>query len=624
MDTTEPPLILVGDTSNFSLLKEYFSKYPSAKIFSLNYLSHQRLKKENISHEIGENILHENDFSEINNLAKNASITWHQNDEIKNFLEFQRINLGQLIEMEFYQYLLPLFLNALNIERILSLKNPKFVIFSTDLNEFVEEICDKKKIKFISIPKQQNTTLVLDNLNIKMNLGKLPISLKISRKNFLFFKNTAEKFIFLFLGIDEKEFDEKSILLVDFNPVIYEDLFNNLSKLNKKIFILNTRRPAVWNFQSFSIVSKNQCKIISLSMFEKQISEKIYSELKDYNIKLEKFLEQEHIFKNIFSFNSYSLWSSIKNSFKKICLNRFSESIKLILLISHLLSKINPSVILEWAETASEEKIILQIAKQCKINSVYLQHTMAAIEDSGRFHGRFISHLAHPFLSDKQAVWGMPAKEYALQNKNDAISVGSPRHDRFFNIENNFEQKGLILFAPTLPSNISSNNMTTEAIETFNKFIQETCKILKNIPNKKFIVKPHPTPSTIYDIAKLVKDVDPNIPITYEHDVLKLIEQSELLITTNNSTIAIDAMMLKKPVISLQTRPFYLSEELVKMDAVISVTELSNIELSIKRLLENRNEKISLLKKSKIFLDTHFENQGHASKNLATILDNFN
>ena len=44
-----------------------------------------------------------------------------------------------------------------------------------------------------------------------------------------------------------------------------------------------------------------------------------------------------------------------------------------------------------------------------------------------------------------------------------------------------------------------------------------------------------------------------------------VLNNSELVITTNNSTIAIEAMMLNKPVISLQTEPNFLEEQMVKI-----------------------------------------------------------
>lgn len=624
MNQTDNIIILVGDTSNFSSTEEYILKHTTAKVFSLDFLSHKLLTKKKFSHEIGENFLNDDDFLKIDELARHVSINWHQNSEIKNFLEFKGINLGELFETELFQYLLPLFINALTIEHILSILNPKKVISSTSINEFVKQICNDKGIEFVSIEKKQETALVLDNLQIKINLGKYPISVKISRKRYLSLKKLFEKYIILFLGLNEKQFDKKSILLVDFNPILYEDLLNNLSIINKNILLLNTRRPAVWNFHSLKIISRNKCKLISLSMYEKKILEQINYTVKSFNIKQQELWKKNHVFEDIFSINSFTLWDSIKNSFKQICVSRFSESIKLILLMNELLPKIHPSVILEWAETASEEKVIIQIAKKLEINSTYLQHTLAAIEDSSTFTGRFVSHFAHSFLSSKQAVWGIPAKEYALSNNNkNTMVVGSPRHDKFFNFVDTVEKKGIILFAPTFPSGMSSKNITTEAIETFNEFIQQTCKILKNIPNKEFIVKPHPTPSAVYDIAKLVKDIDPDISITYEQNILNVISKCELVITTNNSTVAIDSMMLNKPVISLQTKSNYMNDEIVKMDAVISVTKISDIESTIKKLIKDNAMKKDLLKRSKIFLDFHFANQGTASKHLSTILDQF-
>lgn len=616
--------ILVGNTTDFSKIKSYISKYPDAEIFSLNFKSHEKLSKEKISHEIAENFLNDEDYIQINDMAKNTSINWYKNNEIEPFLMFDDINLGNLLEMEFFQYFLPIFTNAIVIEYIIKNNNFDQIISATEINPFVEQICSNNKIKCQVIDKKQKSSLVLDNLNIKINLGKIPFSFKISRKQFLFVKYQFEKILFYFLGYNDKELDKKSILLLDFNPVIYEDLLIELSKLNKKILLLNTRRPAVWNFHSFKILLKNKCKILILSKYQQKIYEQIDKKLNSFNLKEQELWKKNHIFEDVFTINSLTLWPSIMDSFKQICTNRFSESIKIILSINELLPKINPSIILEWAETAMEEKIIIQIAKKLKIDSIYLQHTIASMEDSGVPHGRFISHFAHSFLSRKQTVWGKPTKEYALSHNNsNTIVVGSPRHDKFFNLINSVENKGIILFAPTIPSNVSSKNMTTEAIQSFNEFIQHTCKILKNIPNKEFIVKPHPTPSPIYDIAKLVKEVDPNISITYNHDILNLINQCELLITTNNSTVAIEAMMLKKPVISLQTRPFYMNEELVKMDAVISITDISNIESVIKKLLNDTNMKTHHLKKSKQFLDLHFMDQGEASKNLTNILDDF-
>ncbi len=616
--------ILVGNISNFDKIEYYISKYPNALIFSLNFKSHLKLSEHKLPHTMAENFLSDEDYIEIDTLVKNASINWYTNDDIKKFLIFEDINLGNLLEQEFYQYLLPFFTNAFVIEHIIINNNFKNIISITEINPLVQEICENNDIKYYLINEKQHSALVLDNLNIKINLGKFPVSLKISRKQYLFIKNQFEKITFYFLGLKDKKINKKSILLLDFNPILYQDLLNHLSKLDKKILLLNTRRPAAWNFKSFQILSRNKCKLLSLLKYEKNISQKIQDCQEIFFKRLDELWRNDDVFKKFFPIHSQNLWYSIKESFIEICNARFLESIHKILLINELFCTIRPSVILEWAEIAFEEKMIIQIAKKFDIKIIYLQHTLAAIEDSNKSVGRFISHLSYPFSSHKQVVWGNSSKEYALLNNNKhAIAVGSPRHDSFFNFKDNSQHNGLILFAPTLPSNISAKTMTTESITLFNDFIQQTCRVLSNLPNKKFLVKPHPTPSSVYDIAKLVKEVDPKILITYESDISNLINQCELLITTNNSTIAIDAIMLKKPVISLQTSSIYLENELVKMGAVISVTKISDIEYTINKLIEDNTAKNQLLNRSKIFLDKHFLNQGTASKHLSSILDGF-
>jgi hypothetical protein len=616
--------ILVGDITNVDKIKNYISKFPNAQIFTLNFKSHLKLSEQKIPHIISENFLQDQDYDKIDLLSKNASINWYKHDKIKKFLKFEEINLGNLLEQEFHQYILPFFTNAFTIEYIVINNNFKKIISITEINPFVEEICKNNNIEFIQIDKKQNSSLVLDKLNIKINLGKMPISLNISRKQYLFFKKHLEKILFSFLGLKYNQINKKSILLLDFNPILYEDLLIQLSKLDKEIILLNTRRPAVWNFKSFQIILQNKCKLISLSEYEKNISENMEYREKLFFDKLNELWKNDDVLKEYFSINSQNLWSSIKESFKQICYTRFSESIRKIFMINELFDTINPSIILEWAEIAFEEKMLIPIAKKFGIEIIYLQHALAAMEDSNKFHGRFISHLSHPFLSHKQAVWGNSSKEYAILNNNPhTIAIGSPRHDKFFNFKENSKNKGLILFAPTFPSNISSKNMSTESITNFNNFIQQTCRVLSNLPNKEFLVKPHPTVSSVYDITKLVKEVDPTISITYDDNILNLINKCELLITTNNSTIAIDAIMLKKPVISLQTSSIYLENELVKMNALLYVTKISDIESTIKKILIDSELKQQLLEKSKHFLNRHFTNQGNASEKLANLLDKF-
>ena len=62
--------ILVGNTTDFSKIKSYISKYPDAEIFSLNFKSHEKLSKEKISHEIAENFLNDEELTMGNDVSQ--------------------------------------------------------------------------------------------------------------------------------------------------------------------------------------------------------------------------------------------------------------------------------------------------------------------------------------------------------------------------------------------------------------------------------------------------------------------------------------------------------------------------------------------------------------------------
>ena len=119
--------ILVGDISNFDKIENYISKFPNAQIFTLNFKSHLKLSQQKIPHIISENFLQDQDYDKIDLLSKNASINWYKHDKIKKFLKFEEINLGNLLEQEFHQYILPFFTNAFTIEYIVINNNFSFM-----------------------------------------------------------------------------------------------------------------------------------------------------------------------------------------------------------------------------------------------------------------------------------------------------------------------------------------------------------------------------------------------------------------------------------------------------------------------------------------------------------------
>ena len=614
-------IILVGENI-FDDVKDQFLKFPKAKIFSLNYLSHKMLEKQNIDHEIGDQLLSDSDFSMIDSFTNNLTKNWFLNNDIQDKLKFESINLGSLIQPEFYQYLLDFVSQIVQVTKILENRTYDNVIAFTKINYFISELCNKNNISCRLIQSNNSIQLSLDNYKLKFNLFNIPLSIKISRKNYLKIKNIFEKIILKLKN--EKNFDnnKKSILLFEFNIENYEDLLNSFSDLNKNILFLNTRRPTIWNFRTFKIMSDKKYSIINLQNFQQFTSTKISIESEKLKNKLKKLWNSKSLLNELFSFNSLTFWPDLENSFINICNERFSESISQILLFKEFLSRTNISTILLWAEPSPEEQELIGLAKSKKINIVYLQHAMAGMEDAFKPQGNLVSHLAHDSQCDKLAVWGEPAKKYGLtyNSRKNIFVTGSPRHDKFFN-HNNFSQKKYVLFATTKPNPLFSKTLTTDSISNFLSFITETCTIFSNLPQKNLILKPHPTPVNTLDVVKIAEKIDSNISITYDSNVLKLLQNCEFLITTNNSTIALEAMMLNKPVISLQTESLALTENVVKYNALLSVSNKEDIKKSVETLFYDKKFKEELLKNAKNYLDDFFSNQGTSSKFLTKLIN---
>lgn len=609
--------------SNYNLAT-IFKKYNISKSFSLNYHAHRIFEKNRISHELADSLLTEEDKTFIDQNASLTTTNWYNNPIMKNFLIFDNIKLPELIEFELILYFLSVYRKAFSLYRVIEHEKPEMIVCSTFLNDFVKRICDERKIELVTIDQKREPSLQYDKINVKYNLGKFPISITISRKLYLKTKKISEKLTHFLFDVNLKSISksDKSLLLLDFNPVQYNKLFFELSKLNRNILLLNQRRPAIWNFESLQIIKKSKCKIIQLEFFENknQIDEILTKFSKD----LEDLFKRDDLFENVFLVKSNTIWYSIKNSFIEICKSRFKESVRRLILLENLFKEYNISVILEWAEISQEEKEVLYTAKKFGIPSIMLQHAMYPTSKIWDIFARFLLYFSHPCISDKQAVWGELTKQHALSLKhnNNLIVTGSPRHDVFFNSSSQ-RKIGKILLATTVISDYNTRFSTTDYYIKFEKFVKEVCRVIKSIPDKELIVKPHPVADFLNNISEIIREIDPKISITHTSNIKELIEECELVITFNNSTIALESIILGVPTITLQVEEWTNDIDIVNEGAILAISDINEIETGIKKILHDKNYKNQLLQNSKKFVKKYISNPGSASVTLAKILNEF-
>lgn len=621
-------IILIDNAENISELKK-FSNYKNLDFFSLNHDTHNKLKSEKLEHKIGDNYLSLKDRAFIDNFTINLTANWYKHSLLKDPLTFENIELGLLVEQEFFQYFLSIIAEAVIIMKIIEVEKPSTVHTFTKLNDFVEKLCVKFGIEIINHNQEQTFQLIFDKINIKFNLWKLPINFHVSRSKYFFIKNMIENIFFKIfnLGININKIQSKTILLSEFNPVHYNLFLDEVSKLDKQILLLNQRRSAIWNFKSFKIINKSNCKILNLESLQKTFKNELDNKLTLFLSELSRIWLLDEAFNEIFSIDSISLWNSISSSFKEICTSRFSESVKRIFLLSELFKIVDFSVILEWAESGQEEKELIFVGRKFGIQSLMLQHAMNTTNSNWDKIDRFIlSGFSYPFLSNKQILWGQISKDQALKfshnSESSIILSGSPRHDEFF-MRKSSTKTGNILLATTGVSGISYLDTTFDEYSKFENFIKEVYNVSKKFPNKHLIVKPHPRSELDNPITELIKTIDPSIEIKYNVDLVDLINSCDLVITFNNSTIALESMILEKPTISLQFENWAENEDIVKMNGLVSINKIEDVEPMMTKLLTDETFIQDTKLNGKKFIAQYFSNPGTASKTLAKILDSF-
>ena len=618
-------LILMEGYEDVEALKDTSLFFDDVKIISFDFLAHKLLKQLKITHEIVEDYFYDNDKSEIDNQAVELTTTWHKHDDLIKSLEYNGLNIGNLLEIEMIGYFFLTLKRVLGIIRVIEKEKPERIICSS-LGNFVSVICNHGKIETVIHTTKIRPSLHFDTIEVPIAIGGKIISIKISRRHFLQFKKISEIIFNIFFNFKpdlQTINNEKSILLLDFNPVLYPDLLKELSFISKNIILLNQRRPAIWNLESLQIVKNSKCKIIQLDNFATHETLcKIKKEQKDFENILSSTWSQEQILNEIFSIDGNSFWIAIKDNLIDIISKRSAEIIERFLLIEKLFENIKVNQILEWAHMGSEEKLVIFLANKRKIPIIFLQHGLYILNEKFEKYNTLLPLL--PSSDAKEAVWGNIMKDYILRHKinsNEVLVTGSPRHDAFFK-KSSTRNDGTILIATSGFFHNNFDGTNTRAFELLEDYIKKICQIVKKHSDKKLVVKLHPE-KAYYDIRPLIHEIDPSIPIYQNQNIIDLIKSCDAMISLNYSTVLLDAMILNKPsMVILPERQNFEDEIPLQRKAVLFVSDIKDLEKSLTDLISNTNVREELIKKGKEFVDDYLINQGKSSEYLSRILDN--
>lgn len=610
-------VVLFDSSSNIEELKRFIQNKKSA-VITFDYESHIILSKNNIVHEISDSYLNENDLQTIQKHSYHFA-EWFKEQSIINFVHYEGVNLGELFYVEFHYLLVPFLKKFVEISRIINkFNNAKFVAQNT-LYEITSHL--SHSVEPLGENNEFTSNFLYDSVNVNLKIRNTSFTLVLSRSFYMKLKKISEKLTKLLLNPRKNLSNDKTVLLVEFDAIRYSKIFSLSLRSTLNLVLFYRRRPAVWNFKSYSIIKNSNCILATYySVVDKHLKNTIKNGISLIESRINSLIMEENFFKSFFSINGISFWRILKPFFAQLCKKRMVEGIEEIEIAKRLLEKYRFSSVLLWNENGFNELIIIKLAKKYNIPITLIQHglyhdTPEAYEFN-EFRGVF------PIYSDKFVVWGKVLERYAINcgiPTQKIKGLGSPLYDELFHkrLDTNLRKYdgSILLITTPLEQNLIAD-LTVERRENYENIIIKICEIVSKM-NRKLIIKLHPSQKEV-GAAKFTK-LYPKVMVVKGENILPLIESCEVLVSFDLSTTILMAQILKKPTISITTYSDLGKSEIFKSNSCVMIN-IDDFESTLNRVLKDDDYKQQLIENGTKFVNDYLTNQGTASQGLLSFL----
>ena len=621
-------LVLLDSTFQYSKAD---IKKDHAKIIAFDVPTHHNLSSLDISHSLSDDYLKRAEREELYDFVI-SMYNWYTNVPESKDLEFDGVNLLSLMSpLEFHEYFLSNLITFFSIKNIIEQEKPHEIFLTGRLSKFLDSFFDKKHITVLNDPNLiydkggQDKGFTADQIELRFNVFSKPVSMYISKKTYSKLKNIYENTICSFFNLwFNPHKQEKGVLLLEFNPAVYNELLTNLNSTGKPIILLNKRRSAIWNKESLKILKKcTNCKILNDKKFLNSNDKSNLSELKKrYHLNLQNLWQNEKLFQRLFSKSGISFWHIVKKKMINLHYNRLDEYLEYLFTVKKALESLNLDSIVMLNETGETENAVLKINKS-KISTFLLQHAFARfVPDFLDEQWRYEDQRMVSFQSDKFLIWGKTDFEFFSKfgiREDKLIITGSPRHDSF-SIEHGLSSSKKLILLTLTPITDRTGLADINLAIKYEKLLKKLLDFIKQSNNIDIIIKLHPGEN--WHNSSLVNFFQKNyhnIPVYQTRSPKGLIQSSDLVININNeiydhSTIMLEAMVLQKPVLQISLDNQFQNSDYDSGNPILALSYEADWEKYIKKILFEKNFSEQMILNSNIHLKNFLSFQDNASK----------
>ena len=611
-------IFLLESKSDYKKIKK--QKDDNFQIITFNFELHNIFKKKSIQHIISDEFLSQNELLSIQNNALSLS-DWYIENEIKEYISYKGVNLGSLIQGEFINTLVNFLKRFLECSNIIKKYNSDTIFFSSGI---IFEIMKQfsVNVKKISNVHDEKLFFPLDSLKIKTSIGikNYSTEINISQNIFKKLKKITEKTSSMISKRSDK--NAKTILISEFNTLIYESLFLKMPEFKLNFVFFNRRQPTIWNLKSLSVIKKSKVIIENeTTLMNKKIKGDIQNGKKVVEKNIDNLFKNNIFFKSFFSINGNSFWAPFSSYFINYFKKRSSENIKEIELVIELLEKFSFVATLIHSEAGPNEKIILQLAKKKKIVNFLLQHGL--INDSLEGYEHNVHRGVIPIESEQSIVWGKINQDYFKHigiSADRVHTLGTPIYDDL-NIEKIDNKEDYVLLATSGPTKEDVFDLTINTIEKNIETIKTICKVVTKY-NKKLIIKLHPSPDE-FDPTQIVKEINPEIKIVKTGKISQLIKNSSIVVVIDESSAIIDAHLLGKPVLSVAVKAEEYGIPTVLKNNSCIMTNRESFDKDFFRVMNDKVHRETIIENEKKSTQNYISFQKNSAKMILSFLEKF-
>jgi hypothetical protein len=614
----------------------FFTKYANpitndlkdAIVVPTDWASAKQLDSMGIRYVLPENYVKRDVYVRLDKAAETIATNWWRNEYLTD-LHYKGLRLGYLLEWEFHITLAKFLKQLVDLNTIVMHEKPDIIIGSLGNNMFTQIqqfIAAKYGIVYQPITSTEPAkSFHMDVIPVTFKIGSKLITIHLTQSQFKQATEMINKLTRL-LRIFGGKSGSRKLLMLDFNIVQYSAMLEGFEKHGMEVFLLNKRRPTVWNLDSLKKEMKKKFKFASLTEYADSNSRtNVMSASRQLNETIECIWEKSN-FDNEFCFDGLSFWEVIRDDFKDFCKSRMSQGIEDLEYGSNFFDRNKFDMAVVWGYVLPFEKVMLQLAKERGIPSLAIQHgVLTNLRDK---NGDWTFLESRHSDADIIAAWGMRGREWFVKNgipEERVVDMGSPRYDAIFALRDVAKQNtnNIILATSGLPTSFSSYN-TVSTAKRYEEFIREICLAITKFPEKKLIVKLHPFADEIIDVISVVHNVDPNIRIAKNENIVDLILDSDLLISTYSSVV-LESMIIGKPTMVFDAladmfEPVHLPY--AESGASLKIQEPDNVRSTLEMFFSDQSLRGKLEKNSRRFVSEHLSNPANSINVLSNYIAN--